>query len=67
MQENPLRGRIISLYHSLRGFAKAIGWSDRKVYDIVKGKQEPTAKDIETMCEALHVDVPEDMKILFFP
>lgn len=66
MNRDILRGRIISMYRSLLNFARAIGWSSRKTYDIVNGKQEPTAKDIEDMCRALRVEIPEDMRELFF-
>lgn len=66
MVNNNLRGRIISKYRSVLNFGKALRWSTRKTYDIVNGKQEPTAKDIEAMCEALDVVVPEDMRLLFF-
>lgn len=64
--ENNLRGRIIGMYHSVINFSKVMKWSSRKTYDIVNGKQEPTSKDIEAMCKALNVQIPTDMKILFF-
>lgn len=63
---NNLRGRIIGMYHTLINFSKRMNWSTRKTYDIVNGKQEPTSKDIEAMCEALDVQIPEDMRLLFF-
>lgn len=66
MNENYLRGRIISMYHSVLNFGKALNWSSRKTYDIVNGKQEPTSKDIEAMCTALNVQIPEEMRLLFF-
>lgn len=66
MSRDILRGRIISMYRSLLKFARALGWSSRKTYDIVNGKQEPTAKDIEEMCRALQVEIPDDMRQLFF-
>jgi len=66
MNENHLRGRIISMYRTVLNFSKAINWSSRKAYDIVNGKQEPTAKDIEEMCDVLNVPIPEDMRLLFF-
>ena len=65
--ENNLRGRIIGMYKTLLNFSKVMNWSSRKTYDIVNGKQEPTAKDIEDMCDALNVNIPEDMRLLFFP
>ena len=63
---NNLRGRIIGMYHTVLNFSKAMNWSSRKTYDIVNGKQEPTSKDIEAMCAALEVQIPEDMRLLFF-
>ena len=66
MGKDILRGRIVSMYRSLLNFARALGWSSRKTYDIVNGKQEPTAKEIEQMCSALKVEIPDDMKQLFF-
>ena len=66
MEEMNLRGRIISMYHTVRNFGKAINWSSRKTYDIVNGKQYPTAKDIEVMCKALNVEIPDEMRVLFF-
>ncbi len=66
MGENNLRGRIISKYKTVLNFGKYLHWSARKTYDIVNGKQEPTAKDIEAMCAALDVEIPEDMRLLFF-
>ena len=65
--ENYLRGRIISMYHTVLNFSRELHWSSRKAYNIVNGKQEPTATDIEQMCGALTVQIPEDMKLLFFP
>lgn len=61
-----LRGRIIAMFHTVKAFGKAIGWSQRKTYDIVNGRQEMTGKDIDQMCKLLNVDVPEEMRLLFF-
>ena len=66
MGNNDLRGRIISMYHSIKKFAEVIGWSSRKAYDIVNGNQEMTGKDIDQMCKVLDVKIPEDMRLLFF-
>ena len=66
MEEMNLRGRIISMYHTVLNFSKQIGWSSRKAYDIVNEKQEPTGKDIEDMCRVLNVQIPEEMRLLFF-
>lgn len=66
MENSILRGRIVSMYHTVLNFGKALHWSSRKVYSIVNGKQEPTSKDIEAMCNALDVEIPEEMRSLFF-
>ena len=66
MQGNNLRGRIIAMYHSIKNFAKVMNWSNRKTYDIVNGKQKPTGQDIDQMCAALNVEIPEEMRNLFF-
>ena len=66
MSENNLRGRIISMYHSVQNFARSVQWSNRKAYDIVNGRQEMTAKDIDVMCDALNVQIPDEMRNLFF-
>ena len=66
MENNLLRGRIISMYHTVLNFGKALKWSSRKTYAIVNGKQEPTLRDMEAMCVALDVQIPEEMRSLFF-
>ncbi len=65
MEEMTLRGRIISMYHTLGAFAKEMGWSRRKVSCIVNGKQEATASDIEKMAKALNVQLSTEFRILF--
>lgn len=66
MEQNNLRGRIISMYHSVLNFGKTLNWSSRRTYDIVNGKQDPTAKDIEAMCDALNIQIPDELRSLFF-
>ena len=66
MKENSLRGRIIAMYHSVLNFSRVMQWSSRKTYAIVNGKQEPTSSEIDAMCEALDVQIPADMRSLFF-
>ena len=67
MEENLLRGRIIAMYRTITAFAKVIGWSNRKAYDIVNFRQEMTAKDIEDLCRVLKVEIQGDIRNLFFP
>ena len=66
MRNDRLRGRIVSMYHSVKKFAEVIHWSTRKAYNIVNGKQEMTGKDIDEMCRVLNVTIPADMRELFF-
>ena len=54
------------MYHTVLNFGKALKWSSRKTYAIVNGKQEPTLRDMEAMCVALDVQIPEEMRSLFF-
>jgi hypothetical protein len=66
MESNNLRGLIVSKYRTIRNFGRHLNWSSRKTYDIVNGKQEATGKDIEAMCIALDVEIPPQMRELFF-
>lgn len=66
MERNELRGKILSKFKSIQAFATFVGWSNRKAYDIVNGKQEMTATDIDVTCKALDIEIPMDMVLLFF-
>lgn len=66
MQTNALRGRIVAMFGTIDAFAKALGWSKRKVSYIVNGKQEPTGKEIESMADILNIEIPADLKEIFF-
>ena len=66
MDSMNLRGLIISKYHTVLNFGKALNWSSRKTYDLVNGKQEPTLREIEAMCKALSIEISEQMQVLFF-
>ena len=65
MGVSPLRGRIVTMFGTIGKFAEAIGWSRRKVSDIVNKKQEATASDIEKMANLLQVELPDDFRALF--
>ena len=67
MGYNNLRGRIIGKFHTIKNFAKAVYWSDRKAYDVINGRQEMTATDIDTICNALGIELPSEIRELFFP
>ena len=65
MGVSPLRGRIIAMFGTIGKFAEAIGWSRRKVSDIVNKKQDATASDIVKMADLLQVELPDDFRALF--
>jgi len=67
MGYNNLRGRIIAKFRTIMNFAKAVGWSNRKAYDIINGRQEMTLNDMEVICSALEIEIPSDIRELFFP
>ena len=66
MSEVNLRGLVVSKHKTLRNFAKAMNWSERKTAAIVNGKQEPNASDIEAMAKELNISVPEEFRRIFF-
>lgn len=66
MGANKLRARIIATFGSINEFAKAMKWSQRKASYIINGRQEPTGKEIESMAAALNVDIPDELRVLFF-
>lgn len=61
------RGLAISKFGSMEKFAKHIGWSARRTRDILSGRQEPTAKDIEELAVALEVTDASDFVRFFYP
>lgn len=67
MGYNNLRGRIIAKFRTIANFAKAVGWSNRKAYDIINGRQEMTLNDMEIICVVLEIEIPSDIGELFFP
>lgn len=66
LQPITLKGAVIVKWGSMAKFAQILGWSQRKTRDIVSGRQIPNAVEIEKMATALEVDLPEDLKALFF-
>ena len=65
VQRNHLRGRIIAMYGTVQNFAKAIKWSNRKAYEVVNGKQEPSAKDIDATIKRLSFTLAEALNMTF--
>ena len=65
MENMVLRGRVITAFGTIGKFADAIGWSRRKASCIINGNQEATASDIEAMANILHVELPEEFRLVF--
>lgn len=63
---NALKGRVVERYGSMRAFAAVLGWSGRRTSDIVSGRQEPNAKDIKRMADALGITDASDFMRVFF-
>lgn len=57
MNENKVRGEILSMYPTLTAFADACGWSRQKVSQFVSGERVPRLPDIQKIAEVLHKDV----------
>lgn len=66
-ETNELRGEIVAKFGSMEKCGKAIGWSGRKIRDVVTGRQSMTAGDIEQLSSALSVKTVERFMKLFFP
>lgn len=67
MNRMTARGLAISKFGSMGKFAKRIGWSERRTRDILSGRQEPTAKDIEEMAKALEITEASEFVSFFYP
>lgn len=57
---------LIRKFGSIASFAKAINWSNRKAYDIVNGKQEPTASEMAVMAEVAGINTAEEFIDFFY-
>lgn len=62
-----VKGSVLSKFGSAAKFAESVGWSNRKARDIVSGRQNPTAKDMEVIADALGIRTAEPFCALFFP
>ena len=67
MNRMTMRGLAISKYGSMGKFAKHIGWSARRTRDILSGRQEPTAKDIEELAIAFDITDATAFVDFFYP
>ena len=65
--EISLKGVVVSKYGSVSKLAREISWSERKARDIINGRQQPTAKEMEQMAAALDVTTASEFMRLFFP
>lgn len=67
LELNELRGAVIAKYGSMAECGRAIGWSGRRVRDVVTGRQPMTVDDAETLAAALSVKTADKFMRLFFP
>jgi len=56
---NPLKGKVLDKFGSVRKFAAALGWNYGKTNRIVRGTQEATVADIRAMAPLLVSSVEE--------
>lgn len=66
-EKNELRGAVVARYGSMAECGRAIGWSGRRVRDVVTGRQPMTVDDAETLADALSVKTVGGFMRLFFP
>jgi len=64
---NALRGEIVARFGSMEKCGQAIGWSGRRIRDVVTGRQTMTVNDAETLANALSVNTAEKFMEIFFP
>lgn len=64
---NALRGEIVARFGSMEKCGQAIGWSGRRIRDVVTGRQTMTVNDAETLATALSVTTAEKFMEIFFP
>lgn len=60
-----LKGKIIEVFGSFRGFGKTMGWSGKTTSFKLNGKVEWKQKDIEKACQLLGIAI-EDIPVYFF-
>ena len=65
IDENKIRGKVLSVFKSIAEFAQAAGWSYAKALRIVSGKQNPDTEDVRQMCEVLNITDPEQVASVF--
>ena len=57
MKINNVRGAVYSRYKDIATLAKKIGWSRQKLSMFVNGYREPDLSEIQTMANAMEMDV----------
>lgn len=67
MTELTLRELLVRKFGSIAKFAEGIGWSYRKAYAILNGKQEPTASEMEEIAQKADMQSPEEFVRFFYP
>lgn len=61
-----IRGLVLSKYHSISEFAKAIGWSRNKASRMLNGVTALSADDMAEMSALLGIKTPENFVHYFF-
>ncbi|MFT9057086.1 MAG: helix-turn-helix transcriptional regulator [Ethanoligenens sp.] len=61
-----IRGLVLSKYHSISEFAKAIGWSRNKASRILNGVTALSADDMAKISALLGIETPERFVHYFF-
>ena len=56
---NNVRGAVYARYKDIATLAEKIGWSRQKLSMFVNGYREPDLSDIQTMANAMEMDVAE--------
>jgi hypothetical protein len=59
-----LRGAIYARYKSQKAFAQAIGWSRKRLHDVLSGRTAMRREDIRTI--GLLLEIPDDRLDRFF-
>lgn len=67
MREITLKELLLRKFGSIAKFSKAIGWSYRKAYEVVNGKQEPTASEMEEIANVAGIQSAEEFVHFFYP
>lgn len=60
------KGVALSMFKSISGFAKALGWSRSKASRVLSNLDSASMADIRDMCRVMRLSDPETIIALFF-